>query len=206
MTQVELPLGLPPADYIREFAASLDTETPRDILDAGCGTGRHGLHLAQLGHNVVNLSNDIDELDAARRNNTRAGELAGKNTYIAGDIRRPPFARAFDIVLSDDVLHLMPKTHAFIALDALRNVTRQGGLNIIGGYLVQPGMANVKNTARCFHPGELSDIYTQAGWKVLKYKEQYKPNQYIVNGAVQKEIISSRALIIAQRPWLDNKV
>lgn len=47
------------------FAAGL-VEPPAAVLDAGCGTGRIAVHLAELGHRVVGVDVDVTMLEVAR--------------------------------------------------------------------------------------------------------------------------------------------
>lgn len=168
----------------------LDGAVPCIILDAGAGSGRNRRLLSSLGHTVIALDNTLEEM--------RAGGLPPD---VLGDVRRLPFSTVFDVALQNEVAQLLPsKLGAHRSLAELRRVTKPGGLNVVSGYLALPGRANLRNRARCFHPDELHDIYTQSGWNILYYEEDEQPNQYISRGAMQREIISSRAKIIARRP------
>lgn len=186
-----LPLKLPPVDVIRHLRGVLQPNAPRRILDAGSGTGRNARFLAGLGHFVVSLDRSLGELRSS-----------SVHPAVFGDVRQLPFGTIFDIAIMNEVTHMLPnKTVANDALTELRRVTYQGGLNVVSGYLAVAGRANAKNTAHMFGQNELRRIYEGAGWHVLHYAEQILPNQYEGQGAVRREIISSRSMIIAQRPW-----
>jgi len=73
-----------------EFAArALGLPDGALMLDVACGAGRHARALAGLGHRVVGLDLSRDLL----------AEAAGV-TRVRGDMRRLPFAGAFDAALS----------------------------------------------------------------------------------------------------------
>ena len=201
MTQQELLISLPPSPVIRRFSDMLQPDVSRTVLDAGCGTGRNSLHLAKQGHDVCGVSAAHEELLAARELLGRLGSIAGRCSFVNADVRHLPFRQPFDIALSNEVLHLMSKTDSRHALAELRSLTKQGGLNVVSGYVVRPETANVRNTAACFAPNELRDAYLEADWQVLDYDEQYRPNQYV--GTAKREIISSVATVIAQRRWTE---
>lgn len=200
MTQSRLPFSMPPLDIIRQLGNMLEPGVPRTVLDAGFGTGRNALYLAKLGHIVTGITNDPTEIETAQDLAAEAG-IADRCNFMYGELPMLPGSGSFDVVLSNEVTHLFTKPVARSVFEALRRRTKQGGLNVISGYLIEPGKANVINTARCFSPGELHHEYEQAGWQELSYREEWLPVQRIGAGAVRREIISSRAKLIAQRPW-----
>ena len=200
MAQSQLPFNLPPADIVVELAGMLEPGVPRLVLDAGMGTGRNARFLGNLGHSVVGLGLDSTEVEDAA---ALAGSLhAPATASVVADVRHLPFGTVFDVVLMNEVAHLLPaKADAHRALAGLRRVTRQGGLHAVSGYLAEPGKATLRNVARNFQPGELRGIYQHNHWEILHYKEVLLPNQYTGQGAARREHIFSRAMIIAQRPW-----
>ena len=69
---------------------------PADILDAGCGYGRHARVLAGAGYRVVGLDRSPVLLAEARRRS--AGEWP---SWVQGDYRELPFANeTFDVVVN----------------------------------------------------------------------------------------------------------
>ncbi len=201
MTQIHLPFSLPPVDVVRELADMLEPEVPRSIFDAGFGTGRNSVFLARLGHEVTGVDMRGEEVEAARRYAEAEG-VADRCTFLEGDLLQPPISgTSFDIVLANEVAHVFSRAVTARLFRTLRGVTKQGGLNVVSGYVVCPGTANARNTRQCFGQGELLEEYQGQGWIILAYNETYLPNQYMGSGAATKEIISSRAKLIAQRPW-----
>lgn len=82
------------------WAARLDKELPflrawlrswnaRQVLDAGCGTGRHSLALAGCGFHVTGVDNDPAMLREAGRLLAEAGILDGSCRFREGDLRLP---------------------------------------------------------------------------------------------------------------------
>jgi 2-polyprenyl-3-methyl-5-hydroxy-6-metoxy-1,4-benzoquinol methylase/GNAT superfamily N-acetyltransferase len=80
------------ADWIREWCRMTG---PESVLDLGCGTGRHGIALAQQGHDVLGIDYAEPLLHAAR---TAATGVAGATFRIA-DCRSLETGRTFDVVL-----------------------------------------------------------------------------------------------------------
>lgn len=203
MTQYEAPLHFPPADIVEQFSQMSEACSPLRVLDAGCGIGRNALFLAEQGHRVVAMNLDLGELRAFKDGLDRFA-FSGSIACVAGDVRRPPFGAPdseplFDVSLVNEVLHFMTKRQSWKALATVRQLTCEGGFNVVSGYVVRPGTANRKNTDHCFHPDELGDIYASQGWKVRHYSEMYYPNQYSGPANI-KEHIFSRAKLIAQKP------
>lgn len=195
MTQSRLPIPLPPAEIVRRAGELLEPGVPRTVLDAGMGTGRNSLYLARLGHIVTGISHDETEVIAARELAEQQG-VADHCKFQQHDIRIPLPPGSFDVVLLNEVTHFFRKPTGNQILNSIRRRTVQGGLNVVSGYLVEPGTANATNTDRCFAPDELLDNYLAAGWTPLHYNENWLPIQH-----TSREIISSQATLIAERPW-----
>jgi tellurite methyltransferase len=179
---------LPPSPFVRN-AEGLLSEYSREagILDIGCGEGRNAQYLADLGHQVVGLSLEREELLTAR-------SMALEVSYplVQGDMRKLMFRKQFGAVIINEVLHQVSKDEASEVLNQARSLTVKNGLNVISGYLTDAGN-NPQN--RYFYPGELEQIYQHSGWKVLSYEEDWKAPT-IFQG---KELINSQAMIVARR-------
>ena len=180
-------------------AGLLEPGVSRAVLDAGCGPGRNSIYLAQQGHAVVGVTNNAEEVGVATALARKAG-VATACTFVEGDVRRLPSLGTFDVVLFNEV-QFFAKSVLHRVMASLRALTRQGGLNVVSGYVVRPGTANAANTEHYFAPQELRLDYEEAGWNVLFYDENYYPNQYTGSGAAVREHIFSRARLLASRPW-----
>ena len=75
----------------------LDVPPSCEVLDLGCGDGRHSLELARRGFRVTGLDLSEELLERARR---RTADEGLDITYIQGDMRDPPAVRAYDLVVN----------------------------------------------------------------------------------------------------------
>ena len=117
------------------------------ILDAGCGFGRVGGHLASVGHTVVGVDVDPTLIDAARADHPDV-------TWLVGDLARLDLAahgipEPFDaIVCAGNVLPFAaPATRQDVLRGFARHL-RPGGRAIVGfgtdrGYAVSEFRAHV---------------------------------------------------------------
>jgi SAM-dependent methyltransferase len=100
------------------------------ILDAGCGTGRVGIRLAELGHTLVGVDVDASMLAVARR---EAPSLA----WHEGDLAHLPETVAADapydaVVLAGNVVPLLAEDTLPAVLTGLARLLRPGGLLVAG--------------------------------------------------------------------------
>ncbi len=76
---------------------SMDIPPSCEVLDLGCGDGRHSLELARRGYRVTGLDLSEELLERARR---RTVEEGLDINFIQGDMRDPPGVSAFDLVVN----------------------------------------------------------------------------------------------------------
>lgn len=75
----------------------LDVHPSCEVLDLGCGDGRHSLELTRRGFRVTGLDLSEELLERARRRTANEGLDI---TFIQGDMRDPPAVRAYDLVVN----------------------------------------------------------------------------------------------------------
>ncbi|WP_338692856.1 methyltransferase domain-containing protein [Streptomyces sp. Q6] len=112
------------------FCAAL-VPTGARVLDAGCGTGRVMIRLAELGYDCVGIDLDASMLDVAR---AQAPQLAWFRTDLADfDPGRLGIAADFDLVVAaGNVFPLLaPGTEATV-VERLAAVLAPGGLLVAG--------------------------------------------------------------------------
>jgi len=105
----------------------LRTQLPRHgrrALDAGCGSGRHALALAERFDEVVGVDRSQPLIDIARHTRPHP-----RISYQAGDLLAVTDPRGFDLVLSATTLHHLPDLEA--ALGHLRGLVAPGGTAIL---------------------------------------------------------------------------
>jgi SAM-dependent methyltransferase len=92
---------------------------PGRAVDAGCGTGRHSLRLAELGHDVTGIDLSPAMLQHAR-------SRVPKATFLEGDLRALPFEDATaDVVVSGLALAHLPDLGPPVA--EIGRILRPGG-------------------------------------------------------------------------------
>ena len=115
------------------FCAAL-VAPPARVLDAGCGTGRVAIRLAELGYDVIGLDADESMLTVARR---QAPEL----TWLSHDLAELDrfedhvglAAGSFDlVVLAGNVVPLLAEGTLTAAVSGLARQLRPGGLLVAG--------------------------------------------------------------------------
>jgi malonyl-CoA O-methyltransferase len=96
-----------------------------NVVDLGCGTGRHSLWLAAAGATVTAVDFSEGMLAEARR---KPGAEAVR--FVAHDLHRPlPFAAEFDLVVSGLVLEHLRELGGFFA--EARRVLKPGGRAVV---------------------------------------------------------------------------
>jgi SAM-dependent methyltransferase len=100
------------------------------VLDAGCGTGRVAIRLADLGHRCVGVDVDDSMLAVARRE-------ALAITWVRGDLADLPDevtdAGPYDlVVLAGNVVPLLAEDTLTAVVTGLVDVLRPGGLLVAG--------------------------------------------------------------------------
>lgn len=111
----------------------VDVLAPRGarLLDAGCGPGRHGGHLARLGHRVVGVDIDPALIAAAREDHPEAtwvvADLATLDLAEHGEPE--PFDGAF---VAGNVMDFITADHQGAAVGRIAAHVRPGGFVVIG--------------------------------------------------------------------------
>jgi SAM-dependent methyltransferase len=96
----------------------------RRALDAGCGSGRHTLALADRFDEVVGVDRSQPLIDLARRTRPHP-----RIRYRSGDLLAIRDPEGFDLVFSSTTLHHLPDLEA--ALGHLRRLVAPGGMVIL---------------------------------------------------------------------------
>lgn len=131
----------------------VDVLAPRraHLLDAGCGPGRHGGHLARLGHRVVGVDVDPVLIDAARQDHPGATWVVGDLAEL--DLPAQGIEEAFDgVLLAGNVM------------DFLTPQVRPEALRRIAAHVLPCGFVVVGcRVTRGFTPAELDALLPEVG-------------------------------------------
>lgn len=134
----------------------MDVLAPRRarLLDAGCGPGRHGGHLARLGHEVVGVDVDPLLIAAAAEDHPGATWLVGDLTSL--DLSAQGQPEPFDgVLLAGNVMDFIPAEHRGAALRRVAAHLRADGFVLLGC-----------RTVRGFSPAELDSLLPDAGLRL----------------------------------------
>jgi ubiquinone/menaquinone biosynthesis C-methylase UbiE len=110
-------------ESLAKFLLSADLVQGKQILDAGCGTGRFSDVFHRWGAAHVTAVDLSQSIDVAKEN------LAGREniTFVQADLMRLPFPKqSFDVILSWGVLHHTPNCAA--AFRELATYLKPGGI------------------------------------------------------------------------------
>jgi tellurite methyltransferase len=141
-------LDLAPDPLLVEVAGVLK---PGDALDLACGSGRHALHLAQLGWKVTAVDFAASAIQALK---SRARGLP--IDVRRGDLERGEFtieANSYDLIC--DFFYLRRELFPQIREGLRLGGTFVGAMRLSGSFSLQPG--------------ELRTIFHE--WKILSYSE-----------------------------------
>jgi SAM-dependent methyltransferase len=107
------------------FVATL-VDPPARILDAGCGTGRVAIRVAELGYDVVGVDVDPRMLGEARR-------LAPACAWVEADLATLDLGGGFDLVVAaGNVIPLLAAGTEQAVVDALAAHLEPGGALVAG--------------------------------------------------------------------------
>jgi len=116
-----------PVPFVVEALDVFKRHKFRDVLDLGCGVGRHCVYLAEHGFDVVGLDVSGSALRTAKEW-IREKRLTNAD-FILGSMTDIPFGDfSFDVVISVSVLHHGMKGQILRAVDEIHRVLRRSGL------------------------------------------------------------------------------
>jgi SAM-dependent methyltransferase len=109
---------------------TIDCPPPQEVLDLGCGDGRHAIELARRGYRVTGLDLSEELLDRARE---QAGALGLHITFRQGDMREIPWRAAFDLLVNffTSFGYFTPDEENARVLRAMAGALRPGGRFLI---------------------------------------------------------------------------
>lgn len=119
-----------PRPQVTRFAESLLIRGLTSVLDLGCGTGRHVIHMARMGLRASGMDNAPTALNLTREWLATERLDAG---LILADMRQPlPFASgSFDALLSTQVIHHALLATVLATAREIERIIRKGGMILV---------------------------------------------------------------------------
>jgi len=115
-----------PAAEVVELVPILREHDVRDVLDLGCGVGRHSWLLAREGFDVTGTDDSPTAVEHCRRWLESEGLAA---TFCICDMCEiPKGSGAFDAILAYNVIYHTTRSKLICTIDNLRAALRPGGL------------------------------------------------------------------------------
>lgn len=96
-----------------------------DVLDAGCGTGEHTIHLARRGYNVLGIDFAPHAIELAQANAARQDVAARFETADALHLGDEP---RFDTIVDSALFHVFGPEDRVTYARSLHRVCRPGGV------------------------------------------------------------------------------
>jgi SAM-dependent methyltransferase len=100
---------------------------PASVLDAGCGRGRHALHLATLGYTVTGIDFSPSAISHARRL-AGSAELVNGPSFLTADMRSYRPVSTYQLVYSYSIIHHIADGELTEVMGALCDLVAPKGL------------------------------------------------------------------------------
>jgi len=152
------------------------------VLDAGCGTGRVAIRLAERGHTVVGV--DVDPALLARAA-SKAPDVTWLQADLAGldaDVAAGPFDAV--VMAGNVVIFLAPGTGATVVANLAARLAPGGVL--VSGFQLRPGATTLADYERWTADAGLAPIARYATWD----RVPFAAGDYVV--AVDRQSTSSK--------------
>ena len=95
------------------------------VLDAGCGTGEHTIHLSRLGYEVLGLDSSEPAIEQARRS---AAERDVTARFAVADALNLGDQPSYDTIVDSALFHIFNAADRARYVRSLHRVCRPGGL------------------------------------------------------------------------------
>jgi len=123
----KIPEGIrKPRNYVKEFAKGLKEQNKMDILDLGCGFGRHLIYLAEQGFNVKGIDISKEAIEMAE---TRLREKGLNAELKQEDMKDLSFNESqFDAVIAITVIGHATKPDISKTVNEIHRVLKPEGV------------------------------------------------------------------------------
>lgn len=161
--------GTPPWDIGRPQMEIVQLESAGEIrgsvLDVGCGTGEHVLHLALRGHDAWGVDLAPTAIERAKAKAEQRGIHA---TFLVHDVLRlHELGRTFDTVIDTGLFHTLSDDERPRFVGSLESVLHPGGVYIMMAFSdLQPGTLGPRRVTQA----EIRSSFA-TGWTVEYIRE-----------------------------------
>lgn len=138
--------------------------SPASVLDIGAGFGNNAVPLLEAGHNVTATETNRECIAYLQDLATR---YPGKLTVVEAPIQQLDTTKVFDAVVCTMVLHFLKNNEAERAIAAMKDVTSDGGYNVITSYLAGQNLS--EEYTWLLESGALPESYKD--WSIVSYEE-----------------------------------
>jgi SAM-dependent methyltransferase len=176
--------GLEPPTLL-DWVLALPLPNGRRALDAGCGSGRHTLALADRFDEVVGLDVSQPLIDIARRRRSHP-----RVRYVVRDLLAFTDLDGFDLVFSSTTLHHLPDLDA--ALRHLRGlVTARGAVVLIDNVAPRPTPPRWTYLVGAFRdiPGDIRRL----GWRQARWLVRFRTSAHWLDHLASDRYLSRQA-------------
>ncbi|MDG6102809.1 class I SAM-dependent methyltransferase [Dactylosporangium aurantiacum] len=143
------------------------------LLDVPCGSGRHSLALAALGHRVTGVDLSAEAIGHARRAAAREDHAAGSVEFVVADMRDIPRDGDFDAVLclGNSFGYLEPDDLTVFIAAAAAALRPGGGLVVDFAAAAESVLPGFTGQDRVMHTGDITvetgTVYDVAASRLL---------------------------------------
>lgn len=136
------------------------------VLDAGCGTGEHTIHLARLGYDVEGIDSSPQAIEQARAN-AAARQVAARFSLADALALRPE--HTYHAVLDSALFHIFDEDDRARYVASLHRATAPGGLvHVLALSDAGPGFGPQVSDAA------IREAFSRGGWEL----QEVQPAQY----------------------------
>ena len=126
------------------------TQTPKSILDLGCGTGTHALTLATKGFHITGIDMSKTQIESAMKK-AKMSEVSERVNFIHGDMRDFSLDKKFDVVVSlfGSFCYLLEDEDIEMTFRNIHNHLQENGIVVFEFWHV--GGVNPKSSTGGYH-------------------------------------------------------
>ncbi len=192
--EIPHPYGIIPLELIVNALKYFQPEST--ILDLGCGDGRNALFLASQGFDVTAIDKHDSAIEILRSEASKL-KLNGKLDTKVADLSELKFSQLFNNIICNFVLHFLPEDQFLAAIKFIQENTSPDGINAISDFTINGPLHSSNITTHWLKPGELRQVYENAGWDILYYSED--PARTRKNNSDGQPVFQMSASIIARK-------